>query len=381
MAVLNALYRNGAFTCIDTRMADASGNGQGVWSQKPGVSRFDLIDTIFDSAYITENTLHLIIKSTNAPTTKKQVIFHGVFAGAEGALTSNQFKNTALTGFIKTVYEGDMNDPHSMREVLSGINLPFNNFIDATWETLFNGNDKLTGGSNDDYIYSYGGNDLLKGGGGNDLLDGGSGNDTLDGGAGNDRLIGGGGTDTASYASAAAAVTVSLALTTAQNTVGAGTDTLNTIENLTGSSFNDTLKGSSSANTLHGGTGADVVWGGAGNDMLYGGSGTDQFVFDTTLNAYNNLDTIKDFVQGTDKIVLDDDIFKAFAGKNGVSSSQLKVVHSVSDLSGNSYLTYVTANDTLYYDSNGSGTGDIAFVKIELLGTVAPTYSDFQVIA
>ena len=74
-------------------------------------------------------------------------------------------------------------------------------------------------------------------------------------------------------------------------------------------------------------------------------------------------------------------IFSKPSRVNGVSSSQLKVVHSVSDLSGNSYLTYVTANDTLYYDSNGSGTGDIAFVKIELLGTVAPTYSDFQVIA
>ena len=49
-----------------------------------------------------------------------------------------------------------------------------------------------------------------------------------------------------SYASAAAGVTVSLAIqdgVTAQNTLGAGTDTLSGFENLTGSAFNDTLTG------------------------------------------------------------------------------------------------------------------------------------------
>jgi Ca2+-binding RTX toxin-like protein len=38
-------------------------------------------------------------------------------------------------------------------------------------------------------------------------------------------------------------VTVSLAVAGAQNTVGAGSDTLTGIENLTGSSFNDVLTG------------------------------------------------------------------------------------------------------------------------------------------
>ena len=70
---------------------------------------------------------------------------------------------------------------------------------------------------------------------GNDTLIGGAGNDTLDGGAA--------GSDTASYADATAGVTVSLAITTAQNTVGAGTDTLTNFENLTGSNLNDTLTG------------------------------------------------------------------------------------------------------------------------------------------
>ena len=61
-------------------------------------------------------------------------------------------------------------------------------------------------------------------------------------------------------------MTVSLAITAAQNTVGAGTDTLTTIENLTGSNFNDTLTGNTPANILNGGVGNDALAGGAGND-------------------------------------------------------------------------------------------------------------------
>ena len=74
-------------------------------------------------------------------------------------------------------------------------------------------------------------------------------NDTLEGNAGNNVLAGGVGIDTVSYANATSGansqgVTVNLALTTAQNTIRAGTDTLSGFENLTGSQFNDTLTGS-----------------------------------------------------------------------------------------------------------------------------------------
>ena len=64
----------------------------------------------------------------------------------------------------------------------------------------------------------------------------------LRGEGGNDTINGGAGTDTASYSTTSGAVTVSLALTTAQNTVGAGTDTIATgTENLTGGTGSDTL--------------------------------------------------------------------------------------------------------------------------------------------
>ncbi|MEI7445692.1 MAG: calcium-binding protein, partial [Burkholderiales bacterium] len=125
-----------------------------------------------------------------------------------------------------------------------------------------NFNDTLTGGT---------GNDTLDGSTGNDTLDGGSGDDTLIGGDGNDTLNGGTGTDTASYITAGAGVSVSLALAGAQNTVGAGLDSFVSIENLSGSNFNDTLTGDASANLLDGAAGDDTLDGGDGNDSVQGG--------------------------------------------------------------------------------------------------------------
>ncbi|MBC8038337.1 MAG: hypothetical protein H7X89_14080, partial [Rhizobiales bacterium] len=101
------------------------------------------------------------------------------------------------------------------------------------------------------------------------------GSDSLYGGAGDDMLYGEGGTDTAFYSDATSGVTVSLATTGAQNTGGAGKDTLSSIENLYGSGFADTLTGNSGDNSIWGGAGNDTLRGGAGNDTLYGGAGVD----------------------------------------------------------------------------------------------------------
>ncbi|SFI33789.1 T1SS-143 domain-containing protein/type I secretion C-terminal target domain (VC_A0849 subclass) [Pseudomonas guineae] len=126
--------------------------------------------------------------------------------------------------------------------------------------------DTLNGGDGDDILIGLSGNDTLNGGNGNDILAGGAGNDALNGGAG---------IDTASYIDAASAVTVNLGVASAQNTGGAGTDTLSSIENLIGSGFNDTLIGNNSANLLFGGAGSDTLVGNGGDDILIGGLGAD----------------------------------------------------------------------------------------------------------
>lgn len=151
------------------------------------------------------------------------------------------------------------------------INIPMVNKVTGTGSA-----ETLTGTAGVDELYGLGGNDTLKGDAGNDILDGGDGDDLLEGGLGDDQLIGGAGTnDKADYRAAASAVTVNLSTLTAQNTGGAGVDTLSGIEQVLGSAFNDTLTGDAFANTLDGKAGNDVLKGASGGDILIGGAGAD----------------------------------------------------------------------------------------------------------
>ena len=98
----------------------------------------------------------------------------------------------------------------------------------------------------------------------------------------------------------------------AQNTIGAGTDTLTNFENLNGSAHNDTLAGDGNANILNGLAGNDVITGNGGSDTLYGNSGADSFVF----NAGFGRDTVADFVAtgtGHDMIDFSTSVFANFA--------------------------------------------------------------------
>jgi Ca2+-binding RTX toxin-like protein len=160
-----------------------------------------------------------------------------------------------------------------------------------------NGNDWLNGGSGDDIVLGDYGRDTLEGGDGNDgiwggsledLISGGAGNDalfgdsfndTIDGGAGNDSMDGGTGIDLATYATASAGVTVSLALTGVQATGGSGSDRLRNFENLAGSGLDDRLSGNAGANVISGGAGNDTLAGGGGADTLDGGEGIDSVSF------------------------------------------------------------------------------------------------------
>ena len=137
-----------------------------------------------------------------------------------------------------------------------------------------------TGQMQIDYIHAYArgvsnaGDDVLRGGVGADTLLGGAGNDVLIGGPGGDVLDGGVGIDRASYETAASGVTADLLAPWANSGDAAG-DSFVSIENLSGSAFNDTLSGDHGANTLWGGAGADVLEGRGGDDILDGGAGAD----------------------------------------------------------------------------------------------------------
>ncbi|HSW11802.1 MAG TPA: calcium-binding protein [Solimonas sp.] len=160
-----------------------------------------------------------------------------------------------------------------------------------------NGDDLLIGGNTT--------NDRLLGGGGDDVLEGNGGNDTLDGGNGADELYGGAGTDTLSYGSAIAGVTVNMT-NTSLNAGAAQGDSYDSLENLSGSGFDDSLTGNGTANringdagndALNGADGNDYLNGGAGADIMTGGNGDDTFIFD------NLGDTVIEAASGGSDIV------------------------------------------------------------------------------
>jgi Ca2+-binding RTX toxin-like protein len=160
-----------------------------------------------------------------------------------------------------------------------------------------------------------------------------------------DTLNGGAGSDTVDYSASQVGVTITLTNPTTKGGNSGGTveadftsttynpatgsyiymhnhqvlANLTSIENATGSSYNDVLKGNGSANTLNGrggndiidgGYGNDTIIGGGGRDTMTGGSGNDKFVFQNAsdgpmnVTTYTEMDTITDFVRGEDKIDL-----------------------------------------------------------------------------
>ena len=173
-------------------------------------------------------------------------------------------------------------------------------------------------------------------------------NDTLEGNGGNNVLAGGLGIDILSYEHAAAGVTVNLASTKSQNTIGAGSDKISGFENLTGSDFNDKLTGSTLANILHGG---------AGNDILAGGAGADTFHFSSLTDGS---DVITDFATNTDEIGLIDLLDSA--GLGGLDYATLiaqgnLVVQTGFFATGLSSNSASTQDTRIYIDADGIGAG------------------------
>ena len=222
------------------------------------------------------------------------------------------------------------------------------------------------------------GTDRLYAGVGDNRLFGQNGNDTLIGGAGADYLSGGSGADRAAYISATKAVTVSLA-NPAINSGDATGDVFNSVENLTGSSFNDALNGNSANNAINGGAGNDAIKGYAGNDTLTGYTGADSFIFNTALDASTNVDTITDFNVADDSIQVDNAFFTALTtpGTLAVGAFLANTTGLAAD-SGNRII-YETDTGNLFYDADG--TGVVAGVHFAVLTAgLALSNADFIVI-
>ena len=165
----------------------------------------------------------------------------------------------------------------------------------------WDGNDRICGGDGDDTLFGWSGNDRIAGQIGHDGIHGGDGDDTITGylgkdylvgSPGNDSISGGPDTDATAYDNSQAGVQVNLQTGVA---TGDGSDTLASIEYVTGSYFDDTITGNSAQNRLYGQAGNDVITGGGGFlDFLVGNEGDD------TLNAQDG-DT-GDVLEGNDHL-------------------------------------------------------------------------------
>jgi Ca2+-binding RTX toxin-like protein len=182
---------------------------------------------------------------------------------------------------------------------------------------------------------------------------------------------------------------------------------LTSIENATGSDFDDSLTGNSANNVLKGGAGDDVIDGRGGNDTIYsglgadtlwGGAGQDTFVFtdyrdsgvtytprsDGGFNVVNHgIDTIKDFQTGTDKI----DLSQIDADTTHSGNQAFHIVDQLTGHAGELRVFLGTSVDSqdpvneawfmLQGDVNGDGNPDFQLVAmVNDLSIVNPT-TDF----
>lgn len=134
------------------------------------------------------------------------------------------------------------------------------------------GSEELEGTPGDDVFLALGGDDELIGFGGNDTFCGGAGDDEIIPGPGDDRIFGESGSDTVSYGGADGPIKVDL---DSGVVVGSGNEFISSIENVTGTAFNDVLRGNGEPNELRGADGDDLLVGRGGPDRLFGGNGRD----------------------------------------------------------------------------------------------------------
>ena len=150
-----------------------------------------------------------------------------------------------------------------------------------------------------------------------------------------------------------------LATPGAQDTGGAGSDTLVSVENLAGSPQSDVLKGDGGDNGLSGGAGNDTLTGSGGNDALDGGSGTGDTASYSTAGSAVDVDLSDTGAQptggaGSDTILAVENLTGSPQADTLTGDSTANVLNGGA---GNDTLIGGLGNDTL----DGSvGTADVA---------------------
>ena len=260
------IVNNGSTRLTSTIVADNSndnsflGNGEFISGGNNLIDNGNDIDSFVESDIVgtADNLIdpQLGELENNGGTTQTIALLAGSPAIDAGSNPNNLQFDQRGEGFERTV--GDATDIGAFEvqaEAKSERPNPLSNIFNGT-----NDNDSFNGLNEADVAAGRGGNDTLNGNDGNDTIDGGAGDDILIGGSGNDLLNGGSG--------------------------------------------NDRLHGDDGHDILFGGDGHDTLAGGEDNDTLVGGHGDDVFVLSSTQGQ----DTIFDFVDGSDRFELTEDL-------------------------------------------------------------------------
>ncbi len=248
-----------------------------------------------------------------------------------------------------------------------------NDVIDFRRNAQQNGSVDVFAGSGDDKIYGNTGTQYCYDGSGRDYLNLGADNDGIGVGSGNDIYIGGEGVDLlmfywtnfdgyeGRYTDNRTDITVELNITTRQNFGIYGYDIINGFEDIKGGNGDDTFKGSAKNNSLRGVGGDDTLFGREGNDTLNGGTGHDYLSGAQGRNKYNYTnyreggDTILTF-NSLDKFEFESAGF-GHVGKGVLAASRFHSSESGAATTASQRFLYQTTNDTLWFDSNGTGAG------------------------
>ena len=257
-------------------------------------------------------------------------------------LFSGSSAQQAVTGFEKVV-----NGVTVM--TCSGSSVSVNTFLDELGidsqpilQLFLTGDDTINGSAFNDVLMGMAGSDTLNGNGGGDALIGGLGNDTMNGGEGNDIL-----SDANDFINGATYEDVLNGdKGDDQLDGGLGDDVLN------GGAGKDILKGSIGYDKLKGGSGADTLDGGETRNTLIGGSGADKFVFSYPI--LNSVQLIKDFLPGTDKMMLNDFNFASLGSSGPLSASGLLI--DAAPTTSAAAIIYDSVTGSLHYDPDGNSS-------------------------
>ncbi len=206
------------------------------------------------------------------------------------------------------------------------------------------------------------------------FLDGGAGADYLQGFTGNDNYIVDTQADVIVEGANEGARDAVIARASYALAAGVGIEVMTTISGGATTAIN--LTGNELAQEIYGNAGANVLNGGLGSDYLQGFGGADSFAFTTALGS-GNIDTIADFVSGTDKIALSAAIFAGIGTPGAFNAAAFVAGTAAAD--ADDRIIYNSATGQLFYDSDGTG-GTAAVLFATLSGNPALVASDFQVI-